>query len=262
MRKRIVIGDIHGRLDTFRRIYETEDPDDVILLGDYVDSRVVSPEDSVQCYWSIKDMRTEHIMSGRGEFVMLVGNHEWHYINNCEQYTGKNTHTMISLSPELSESFHTYKDLKVCYVDRINHTIYSHAGVSNTWYDTWIGKDVTDDPEAINEVNTRGLDFAERCNDIYGDSVHSGPLFIRPRSLMQDLFTDKTGLFWVQIVGHTHSASPIVTDVYGNDVTNDPSRFASGILHLIDCIESAYIVETINDDGFIVERKLVRTRHD
>ena len=36
--KRIVIGDPHGRWGYIKQIYDKEQPDEVIILGDYFDS--------------------------------------------------------------------------------------------------------------------------------------------------------------------------------------------------------------------------------
>ena len=38
MIKRIIIGDPHGRWVSFKNIYDKEQPNEVIVLGDYFDS--------------------------------------------------------------------------------------------------------------------------------------------------------------------------------------------------------------------------------
>ena len=45
MRKRVIIGDIHGRYEAVKLIYDKEQPDDVILLGDYVDTHDMISDD-------------------------------------------------------------------------------------------------------------------------------------------------------------------------------------------------------------------------
>ena len=40
--KRIVIGDPHGRWRSVKKIYDYEQPDEVIILGDYFDSFNIS----------------------------------------------------------------------------------------------------------------------------------------------------------------------------------------------------------------------------
>ena len=37
-RKRLVIGDIHGYFATLKKIYDAEQPDEVIIVGDYFDN--------------------------------------------------------------------------------------------------------------------------------------------------------------------------------------------------------------------------------
>ena len=53
MRKRIIIGDPHGRWGCVKQAYDNENPDEVIILGDYFDSFNIHPEDQRDCYDNI-----------------------------------------------------------------------------------------------------------------------------------------------------------------------------------------------------------------
>ena len=71
MKKRIVIGDPHGRWEFVKQIYDKEQPDKVIILGDYFDSFKIDAYAQRECYDHIIELRNEHINKGKGDFIML-----------------------------------------------------------------------------------------------------------------------------------------------------------------------------------------------
>lgn len=137
--KRIILGDIHGRTDIFNKIYEAEKPVDttmysVILLGDYLDTHEnISPEDQVNGLRYLLDVQKMHTKT-YGNFIMLIGNHDFHYLcqDPDEIYSGYNPKTNIMAYPILKDAVARHK-IKFAEVDMKNRTIYSHAGVTNTW---------------------------------------------------------------------------------------------------------------------------------
>ena len=58
--KRIVLGDTHGRYDVIEEIYNIENPDEVILLGDYCDSYINDTSVVVESYKKIRKLQKEH----------------------------------------------------------------------------------------------------------------------------------------------------------------------------------------------------------
>ena len=89
MRKRVIIGDIHGRYEAVKLIYDKEQPDDVILLGDYVDTHDMISDDKQKD--SLENLILLKYSHNKGEFVMLIGNHDFHYYYDnpsIERYSG------------------------------------------------------------------------------------------------------------------------------------------------------------------------------
>ena len=79
MRKRVIIGDIHGRYEAVKLIYDKEQPDDVILLGDYVDTHDMISDDKQKD--SLENLLLLKYSHDKGEFVMLIGNHDFHILH-------------------------------------------------------------------------------------------------------------------------------------------------------------------------------------
>ncbi len=247
---RIVIGDIHGHWDVFDQIYKEADPDEVILLGDYCDSFVKTAKDVVECWNNIQRLRKKHEKT-RGKFIMLVGNHEWHYINSSyERYSGFNTDTFNALYEKLKEASESGV-MHVAYADTVNKVIYSHAGVTNAWLESWSNPPV----DMLDDVNKRALNFFMGGGDPYGNSKWQGPLWVRPEALIGDMYKDDTGHVWTQIVGHTRTGTPLVCSSDGENMSSEPDK---GALFVIDTLPQYYIKETLDNDGAITKREIVK----
>ena len=79
--KRIVIGDPHGRWGFVKQIYDKEQPEEVIILGDYFDSFDIDVYEQKDNYENIVNLRKEHLKKNKGRFIMLIGNHDLHYMD-------------------------------------------------------------------------------------------------------------------------------------------------------------------------------------
>lgn len=226
--KRCIFGDIHGHYKSFFELYSKEEPDEVILLGDYLDSFSITPEDCVNCLNKILELKRDHEKHS-GKFIVLLGNHELHYLIPGEYYSGYKHETQGLVHKVLSESVLNGVIQPIYFED---NTIYSHAGITNTWIADNDIKSLDDinKIESILDLNK----FKFVGYNMYGDSVESGPMWVRPRSLEADHYKDYT-----QIVGHT------------------PMKQLSQIdnLYFIDCMPRQYIIETI-EDGKCIERQV------
>ena len=233
MKKRLVCGDIHGHFDTFLEIYNEENPDDIILLGDYVDSFTKSPKECYDCLTNILFLKENH---KKGEFIMLLGNHDFHYLPISERYSGYKIETKELCSHILFDNIYNDKTIKIIYIDKLNNTIYSHAGISNTWFKYNNIKSLED----INKINKFSdlYKFKFSGFNFYGDDATQGPLWIRPNSLQKDMFS-LNNFTWNQIVGHTHTKKPLVFDN----------------LTVIDTMPNYYIVQEL-DNGIIVNQEI------
>lgn len=240
MRKRIVIGDIHGHWDSFYNIYKKENPDDVILLGDYFDAFHVTDNDMVACFQNIIDLCVSHLSKSKSNsFIMIIGNHDYHYMDNVkEKYSGYRSSTAAFSRIKMMDLYNN-GTLLFIYVDPFNKTIYSHAGVTNSW----VNDNAKDCP--LDLLTTLSLDkykFTYKDGgDWYGSSKYSSPIWVRPASLLNDMYKDNEGNEWTQIVGHTIMDKPLVENN----------------LYCIDTMPRFYIREILNDDLVLINREIV-----
>lgn len=223
--KTLVLGDIHGH-DSWEYIVSREcnNVDRIIFLGDYFDSFTIDPKSQLVNFKKILDFKNDC----KKEVVLLLGNHDWHYINNNERYSGKNEWTAINSSKLLLDCFDD-RIFNLCFID--NNIVFSHAGISNTWLNKWCDGDVINCN--LDFINYNALDFTYGSKwNVYGDCKESGPLWIRPYSLLHD-WSEKIKY---QVVGHTHNDS---LTVYDNK------------LYICDCIENNYLI--IDEEKFIIK---------
>lgn len=241
MIKRIVIGDPHGRWRSFKTIYDIEQPDEVIVLGDYFDSFNIDIYEQRENYEKIVNLRKEHLSKRKGRFDMLIGNHDMHYMDETfGRCSGWNPLSASIAGYPLVNDWNK-GILKIIYIDAINKTIYSHAGVSMNWFDLhikskWLAH--------INNIEVKAFQFTYRDGgDYYGSSSWNGPLWIRPEGLKKSPYKDENGNIWSQVFGHTEPDTPIYWKV-------DDAEFYG-----IDCINKGYLVELLDDDLQLIERK-------
>lgn len=198
IKKRLVIGDIHGHIEPFKTIYEKEDPDDVIILGDYFDSFHGSDEEIINCFKTIVKMKKNHT---KGEFVMLIGNHDFHYMDLSEHYSGKRKSYELAVSTLLDNE---RENLQYFYIDDINKTVYSHAGIMNAWLSE--NRLFINDLHDLENIDESKFKFTFRGGDSgFGDGPYASPIWVRPSTLVEDMYKDESGWIWTQIVGHTSS---------------------------------------------------------
>ena len=205
LKKRIILGDMHGLIDVYQKIYNKEQPDDVICLGDYVDSFDVDvkyQEYNMKC---LVEMKKNH---DKGEFIILLGNHDFHYLYGYPQYERYSgfSWTTFQWAHKYFTELVDQRIIQLIYKDDVNKILYSHAGITNTWLNDWtIHIDELNDILQRNRFNeSQILCFSdEKPYNSYGDNVHQSCIWIREKSLMSDMYKDKDGFVWNQIVGHT-----------------------------------------------------------
>ena len=242
--KRITIGDPHGRWNAFKLIYDKEQPDEVVVVGDYFDSFNIDSYTQRECYDNIINLRKEHLKKfGRG-FHMLIGNHDMHYMDESfGRCSGWNYVTYSQAAYPLCRDWDK-GILQIVFIDEINKTIYSHAGVTMNWFQQWINSNNLAD---INTIETKVFQFTyKNGGDYYGSSSWNSPLWVRPEGLAKSPYTewaDGNGITWSQVFGHTEPNTPY----HWID--------ASGEFWGIDCINKGYLVEELDDDNKLVSRK-------
>lgn len=197
--KTVVIGDIHGN-PIWQDIVNYNLPKRVIFLGDYFDSFTVSPIDQLKNFQNILSYKN---LNPDVEVIMLVGNHDHHYlpyIGNSNT-SGYNRSFAMQYGEELMKA-----DLKMAY--QFNNYLFSHAGISHTFYTKYFNdeKDIDEVAENINALfhyKPKAFSFSDFYKDPYGDDVFQSPIWIRPRSLMNDNKNSFLKHNYIQIFGHT-----------------------------------------------------------
>ena len=196
MSKTLVIGDLHGR-PYWMNIISKEKPNRVIFIGDYFDS--YNDYTVVEQIHNFKEI-IEYKESGDADVIMLIGNHDYHYMRGVtEYYSGYQAGARPAIEQLLDDNKH---HLDIIY--QFNYFLFSHAGVS---YD-WLVKHGWDEKSNVTDyVKDTWLykpnSFMFDGYDPYGDSKISSPIWIRPKSLQKSNKDIELKNKYIQIVGHT-----------------------------------------------------------
>jgi predicted MPP superfamily phosphohydrolase len=193
--KQIVIGDIHGR-SIWKQIVD-QPFDRVIFLGDYVDTHEnITGLEQAENLRAIIDFKEK----SNKEVILLIGNHDHHYWPGVG-FTGTSGY-QPGMKATFEYEFETYKDLfQAAFVDE-HQTVFTHAGITETWlYDNGIGNiDIYSTVDVINDLlkyKPRVFNFYMGDHSHCGDNVHNSPIWVRPNSLYRDNIKN------LQVVGHT-----------------------------------------------------------
>lgn len=188
----LAIGDIHGRT-IWKDIINKEEFDRVIFLGDYFDTRDnISAEAQMHNFLDI----IEYKKTGGKEVILLLGNHDYHYLDLDGPYSGYQPVHASAIKELITKN---WDHLRICYGDY--KLVFSHAGLTSTWL-----KNVGHSGESnyIDYVNYlfrfKPLSFHFYGPEQTGDNISEGPLWVRPRSLLKDAYHHSR---LTQVVGHT-----------------------------------------------------------
>ena len=195
MSKIVVIGDIHGRAIWKKIIDDNPDADKFIFLGDYFDSHEKKYHPTRQLY-NFNDILNTQKELGEDKIILLLGNHDYHYMNYMEKYSGYNQTTYFNVHVPLMDAYNDGK-IKIIHIE--DNFLFSHAGVSKYWLDEISGVSdimLINDPEIFDH---RSLEWNAYVGyDNYGDTISNSPIWIRPYSLTNNKIDG-----YAQIVGHT-----------------------------------------------------------
>lgn len=199
--KIVVIGDIHGRT-IWKEIWEKENPDKIIFVGDYLDTKEdINGFKQLQNFKDILDLKREN----HDKVVLLFGNHDYHYLKgHDDHYSGYQGFFAIDFQIAVEKAVKE-KLVQACHKE--GDFLFVHAGLTKTWCNN---QGVSTDPDKIvDEVNKlfieNRLAFAFNPYQVirgapsnYGDDVEQGPFWVRQESLSTDMANNLT-----QVVGHT-----------------------------------------------------------
>lgn len=193
--KIIAIGDIHGRHSWAKIVAKEElSTDKIIFVGDYFDTFAkISPATQIENF----EMILEYKRQFPDKVVMLLGNHDFHYIVDGEKYSGYQDEAAEAIGAVVKAAIDT-GDLVVAHQE--GAFLFTHAGVSQTWAMN-CGIDMNNPVEEINLLLEHSKDsfrFSRADSSGYGESIWQSPIWIRPDSLIKDMPPGYT-----QVVGHS-----------------------------------------------------------
>jgi hypothetical protein len=218
-KKILVIGDIHGHTQ-WSDIYESENADLTVFLGDYVDTfrdvnskayNYISPKEQLENLKKILSLPQENN-------ICILGNHDLGYVDMKYRCSGWTTDKAALFSETYKSAFNEGRIIPTFTIGKF---LFSHAGVSKTWMKNhamiYEGDTIRmASIEELNKVNIKEYDFnMDGGYSRTGDSIGNSPLWIRPSSLAMDAVDE-----YVQIVGHTPvkwAVSNIDNKIYVND---------------------------------------------
>ena len=195
----VFLGDIHGRA-IWKDILNREQWSKCIFMGDYFDPyKDIPVKDLCKNFYEILDLKEQY----PDRVVLLMGNHDFHYIykhNWGERYSRYSNRTAREAA-YLLQTLYSKHTLRVAYT--VDNILATHAGVTKRWF-----YDHRTRPEELplfieDELNEQPLgnfifDSGPDLYECYGNSVHQGPLWVRPEALNLGKIDHYT-----QIVGHT-----------------------------------------------------------
>ena len=190
----IALGDTHGH-STWKKILSKEKSDKIIFIGDYFDSINISGEKQIQ---NFKDI-IYYKRCNKNSVVLLMGNHDFHYLDMNERYSGFQDNKQFYIREELNNAIKENL-MEMCYIH--NDLLFTHAGVTKTWLKScgYTGEEPLD--IFINDVfkyQPRKFKFTVGKNQSpYGDDITQSPIWVRPASLLKDKVDNYTC-----VVGHT-----------------------------------------------------------
>lgn len=196
----VAIGDIHGR-DTWEEIVSRNgQADQIVFVGDYFDSFKISIQDQMDNFRQILDYKRRH----KDKVILLMGNHDFHYIHPGERYSGYNDTLTYVAGFEIDAAIRDGL-LQICHQE--NGFLFTHAGVTKTWLrGIGVEPDVPKDlAKILNEEfvdNPGAFCFDQRDTSYCGNDKRQSPIWVRPECLVQDALDG-----YVQIIGHTISES-------------------------------------------------------
>ena len=240
LNKILVLGDIHGR-DCWKDIIERENPDNVIFLGDYVSSHEgISIEDQIENLKEILDYKE----ANPDMVTLLRGNHDMealgYYWAECYPNFGS-TWLMQNKDRFLKDTQWLVED---------DDVVFSHAGISQRWYDDMVAKYNITSISDINNIEPNEMFGFSPCkmSDYTGTSATQPLTWIRPVGLIEYGIQDK-----IHVVGH--STIRHIVELYDELHKNDPENADMCKCHvwLCDCLPDEYL---IIDNGKFIPKSL------
>lgn len=229
----LIIPDLHGK-SIWKDIIQTDDLyDEIIWLGDYVDSFNHSDGEIIL---NLKEI-IEFVKNSSKPNHLLLGNHEIPYYM-CKHNKKLIARTMCTgfrptCIDEISNILYKNKKLfKLAY--QYGNNLFTHAGVTEIFYNNCLKCPIDKIGDTLNDLFKHDTDFIFNISRTsWGRDKFAGPLWARPEEFIvkgyYDLIPDLH-----QFIGH--SARRNVEIIESN----------KGSLTLLDCLDFKELIYIIN----------------
>ena len=216
MSKIVVIGDIHGCNKWKNIVHMHPDATEFIFIGDYFDSFT---RNHAECISNFKEI-IKWKESTDVKVIMLIGNHDFHYMSECGgRYGGWSAWHAAEIGELLRVNKH---HLQTAY--QSGKYLFTHAGVSKQWYEANF-QEAGNISDQINDLwSYDKRPFNHSGMEMYGNYDGEGPMWIRPEALRRNPLNDNI----IQIAGHTH-------------------------MHVIDYDDNHYFIDTLPYEYLAIE---------
>jgi predicted phosphodiesterase len=218
MKKRVIIGDVHGNKGWKQIVKRHDDADEFIFVGDYLDPYGTSQrrvEDLLKCADNFKKI-VKFKRENPDRVTLLIGNHDYHYLPNVSAFEACSRYDKF-FKEDCGDIFaDLLKNFEIQIIKEFDGVLVSHAGVSPFWYNKhkkiWKYQDAMEatnpsniadniNKALITNRNIFGFDHNDRSG--YGDSIYQGPCWIRPAALNSAMDEFDFRDILPQVVGHT-----------------------------------------------------------
>lgn len=213
----LVIPDVHLKsfmLDQADKIIDEQNPDLIMFLGDYVDDF----NSTQQTYKDFSARFFKFLTKHKDKVRLCWGNHDISYM--IRKFVSGNKFYVYDIVIELCNLLEKNFDIK--YVQKVDHLIFSHAGITDTeWRQQFLD---TSTQKSIDDYNSRK----------YSSHTHlwsdESPLWARPqiyKTKMASIY-DEDCIRCIQVIGHTPTKEILVNEKDSYISTDVFSTYSDG----------------------------------
>jgi len=205
MSKTVVIGDVHG-LDTWRKFVKWP-WSRAIFMGDYCDPYgEMNDQKVIANLKRIIRLKKKHPK----RIILLLGNHDMHYFS---ELVAPSSRYNYDLAPQIGalfqENLHLFQ-----FAYQTGNTLFTHAGVSQNWWDDCFKGDITKNiADQLNHPTLEQLHAMGQCGWARRGPDKWGGIFWADATEMENPLK---GIH--QVVGHTRMRQ-IETQITDNQTT-------------------------------------------
>lgn len=215
MKNILVVGDIHGRAEKLN--FNMQDYDKIVFIGDYWDSFDIDYQTQKSVFLKIIELKKQY----PDKIVLLIGNHDYHYINLDLIYrcSGFQDEHYIAIHQMLNDNIDMFSAVHI-----EGKYVFSHAGISQNFLnqiDFKYGLNVNELSKL--PINQLPQEFFWIGPNNQGKFLFDGPLWLRPNVLIYD--------------------TPALNQIFGHTYYDNIQRWSIGdnMLICVDCPENLKI---------------------